>query len=76
MYICKTNLKKNNIMNSSNLHLKIEMKGKVKPSKMYELLFDVKKSIVYQCLLKTIEKDFFKLPYQVKKLSKKARRKQ
>ena len=62
-------------MKTTDLHLKIEMKGNVKPSKMYELLYDVKKSIVYKYILKTIEKDYFKLPYEVQKLSKKARRK-
>lgn len=61
-------------MKTTALHLKIEMKASVKPCKMYELLNDVKKSIVYKSLLQTSEKDYFKLPYEVQKLSKKARR--
>jgi len=62
-------------MKTTSLHLKIEMKDSVKPSKIYELLSDAKKSIVYKSILETINKDFFKLPYEVQKLSKKARRK-
>jgi len=61
-------------MKTTSLHLKIEVKGKVQPSKMYELLNDVKKSYVYNFILMNTDKDFFKLPYEVQKLSKKARR--
>jgi hypothetical protein len=61
-------------MKTTSLHLKIEMKGSVKPSKIYELLSDAKQSIVYKSILETINKDYFKLPYEVQKLSKKARR--
>ena len=61
-------------MKTTSLHLKIEVKGKVKPSKMYELLSEVKKVDVYNFILMNVDKDFFQLPYKVKKLSKKARR--
>ena len=61
-------------MKTTSLHLKIEMKASVKPTKMYELLSDAKQSIVYKSLLETINKDFFTLPYEAQKLSKKARR--
>lgn len=61
-------------MKTTSLHMKIEVKGKVKPSEMYKLLSEVKKSDVYNFILMNVNKDFFQMPYQVQKLSKKARR--